>query len=69
MEVVDIRRNAKLQRDADGLYWLLIDSSAGQAMFALSVFNVGAETTETMNVGFEDVLDAFMRDQLTATHH
>ena len=69
MEQVEIRRNAKLQRDAEGLYWLLIDSSAGQAMFALSIFNVNAETNETKNIGFDDVLEAFMKDQLTATQH
>ena len=69
MEQVEITRNAKLQRDAEGLYWLLIDSSAGQAMFALSIFNVNAETGKTRNIGFDDVLEAFMKDQLTASQH
>lgn len=38
-------------------------------MFALSIFNVNAETDETKNIGFDDVLEAFMKDQLTATQH
>ena len=38
-------------------------------MFALSIFNVNAEARETENIGFDDVLDAFMKDQLTASQH
>lgn len=31
MEVVNITKNATLQKDGDGLFWLLIELSAGRA--------------------------------------
>ena len=52
-KTVTITKNAKLQRDGDGLYWLQIESSKGSAMFKL-VSDIEY---------FEEVLDQFMEEQ------
>lgn len=52
MQIVNIRKNAKLKKDDDGQYWLMIDTSTKlHAMFNLSLSE------------FDDVLEAFMEDQ------
>lgn len=52
MKTVEITKNAKLQKDDDGQYWLMIDTSTKlHAMFSLT------------NDISEDVLEAFMADQ------
>lgn len=65
MRIVRIMRNARLKRDDDGLYWLLIESSAGQASFNLSLLEINPITRETVEMGFDAVLEAFMAEQET----
>ncbi|HXI74752.1 MAG TPA: hypothetical protein VNG94_04150 [Pyrinomonadaceae bacterium] len=61
MQTISITKNAKLQKDDEGLFWLSIESSVGEATFALSIFNANA----TKNISFDDVLEAFMKEQQT----
>ncbi len=63
MKVVRIKKNARLQRDADGHFWLIVESSKGPAMFNLSAIETNPITKETTNIGFNDVLEAFTNDQ------
>jgi hypothetical protein len=65
MKLVQITKNAKLKKDADGEYWLLIESSAGPAMFNLSSINTNPVTGEEIQIGFDEVLEAFMNEQQT----
>lgn len=51
MQIVEIRKNAQLKKDGEGLFWLLIESAKGSVMLNLS------------DAGFDDVLEAFMEDQ------
>jgi hypothetical protein len=62
MKIVSITRNAKLKKNHEG-YWLLIESSAGPAMFNLSAIETNAVTHEKKQIGFDDVLEAFMNEQ------
>jgi|GEM_PF-3374197 len=63
MEAVSITRNAKLIKDDEG-YWLALTTSAGSALFSLSKF-VPLDGIEEKEIGFDDVLQAFMKDQKT----
>jgi hypothetical protein len=63
MEAVSITRNAKLIKDGEGLYWLALTTSEGSGMFNLSTFVTDPITHEEKSVGFDDVLEAFMREQ------
>jgi hypothetical protein len=63
MKVVQITRNARMKKDAEGAYWLLVESWAGPAMFNLSAININPITGEEMQIGFANVLEAFMNEQ------
>lgn len=51
MQIVEIRKNAQLKKDDEGLFWLLIESAKGSVMLNLS------------DAGFDEQLEAFMEDQ------
>jgi hypothetical protein len=65
MRTVQITKNAKLQRDEDGMFWLLIQSSAGPAMFNLSAIETNSITGESAQISLDEKLEAFMREQQT----
>lgn len=65
MKVVRITKKAKLKKDGDGLYWLIIESEAGSAMFNLSSFEPDPLTGETKSLDSDEVLEAFMEEQKT----
>jgi hypothetical protein len=67
MNVVTITKNARLKKDGDGLFWLIIESSHGSVMFNLSNIEVNPITHEQRSLGSEDVLNAFMEAQKTPT--
>ena len=53
-------KNASAKRDADGDYWLFIESSEGKAMFCLSeCIDLEAEENELI----KRVLDGWLADQ------
>jgi hypothetical protein len=65
MQAVNITRNAKLIKDDQG-YWLAVTTSAGlSGLFSLSTFLPGTIEGVEQEIGFEDVLEAFMKDQQT----
>jgi len=63
MRVVRITKNAKLKRDGEGLFWLIIETEAGSAMFNLSSFETNSITGETKSLESDEVLEAFMEEQ------
>ena len=65
MRTVQITKNAKMQRDKDGMFWLLIESSVGPAIFNLSAIDTNPITGESMQIWLDDKLEAFMREQQT----
>ena len=52
IKTVTITKNAKLQRDADGLYWLLIETADHKGMFNLPV-----------EPELDEILQQFMEEQ------
>lgn len=61
MEAVNITRHAKLIKDDEG-YWLALTTSAGGGLFSLSKF-VPLDGIGESEIGFDDVLQAYMKDQ------
>lgn len=65
MKAVNITRNAKLIKDDQG-YWLAVTTSVGlSGLFSLSHFLPGTIEGVEQQTGFEDMLEAFMREQQT----
>lgn len=67
MKTVKITRNARLKKDDDGMFWLLVETSAGSAMFNLTAIGSDESTEQTKQIGSNDVLEAVMREQETPT--
>ena len=65
MQIVDITTNARLKKDDDQNFWLLIESRVGPASFNLTAFTADRVTYE-VDAGFQKTLEAFMAEQQRA---
>lgn len=63
MRSVQVTRNAILQKDGDGHFWLFIESSAGKASFNLTAIGMDPITQKYKDDIIEKVLEAWLTEQ------